>query len=76
MYRMPYTEVRLWHDYAAKHGGLPLQRVTTLLAHLCAMFNNANGGKAELRDFLPGLPASLPDEIDTADKLFEALGLT
>lgn len=72
---MPYTEVRLWHDYAAKHGGLPLQRIALLLGHLCAMFNNANGGKAELRDFLPGLPTSQPDVIDTADKLFEALGL-
>ena len=72
---MPTTEVGLWHDYAAKHGGLPLQRITTLLAHLATMFNHANGGKAELRDFLPGLPASQTDVIDTADKLFDALGL-
>lgn len=75
MKRLPQTEVDLWQQYAAKHGGLPLQRVNVLLAHLATMTNNAHGGKAELRDFLPGLPPSPPDEVDTADKFFAALGL-
>ena len=59
--RLPHTEVMQWHAYAARHGGLPLQRLNFLLASLCTMFSSANGGKAELRDFLPGLP-EVPDD--------------
>ena len=61
--RLPHTEVMQWHAYAAKHGGLPMQRLNILLAQLCHMFNHINGGKAELRDFLPGLPEpEIPDD--------------
>ena len=66
--RMSHTEAMQWHAYALKHGGLPLQRLNYLLGTLCCMFNGANGGKATLNDFLPGLPT--PEISDDAS--FEA----
>jgi len=54
--RMTYREALQWFAYRAKHGGVGASRMTYLLGCLATMTNNAAGGKAELHDFLPGLP--------------------
>lgn len=70
--RLSYPEACQWLEYRQKHGGIGHARTHHLLATLCAMFNNANGGKADLSDFLPGLPA-LPEpkplEIDNIEQM-------
>jgi hypothetical protein len=63
---MSYTEAQQWFAYRQKHGGIGEARTAYLLAALCTMTNNAAGGKAELHDFLPGLPAPEPEVIDDA----------
>ena len=62
--RMTYREALQWFAYRAKHGGIGEARTAYLLACLATMTNNAAGGKAELHDFLPGLPRRdvSPDE--------------
>lgn len=72
--RMSHTEAMLWHAYARKHGGLPLQRLNFLLASLCTMFSGANGGKATLQDFLPGLPAlPEPEPVDELEAFLDEI---
>lgn len=71
---MTYHEAMQWHEYARKHGGLPLQRLNFLLASLCTMTNNAHGGKATLHDFLPGIPETEPETIEDAEQFMKALG--
>jgi hypothetical protein len=73
--RMTYTEALQWRAYARKQGGLPLSRLTFLLASLCTMFSNANGGKATLHDFLPEAPEPPDNTIQSAEQFFTALGL-
>lgn len=68
--RMSYGEAVKWFEYRHKYGGLPQQRTARLLGNLACMFNNANGGKAEIHDFLPELT---PAPIDNADDLWNAL---
>ncbi|MFT3850483.1 MAG: hypothetical protein QM739_17935 [Propionivibrio sp.] len=68
--RLPYQEVMQWRDYAQKHGGLPLTRLVTLMGTLCHMFNAANGGKANLHDFLPAVPdVEMDTEITDASQM-------
>ena len=54
--RMSYTEACDWFAYRKKHGGIGEARTHYLLACIATISNNAAGGKAELRDFLPGMP--------------------
>ena len=53
--------------YMQKHGGIGPARTNYLLATLATMTNNAHGGKAELSDFLPGLPTREPETVDDAE---------
>lgn len=54
---MSYAELVQWRRYAERHGGLPLPRLVYLLAALNTQTNNAHGGTAQLRDFMPAAPA-------------------
>ena len=65
---MTYVEAMQWHEYRRKHGGIGEERTAYLLACLCTMMNNANGGKADLHDFLPGIPAPEPAVINNAEE--------
>lgn len=51
--RLSYPEACQWLEYRQKYGGIGHARTHYLLATLCTMFNNANGGKARLSDFIP-----------------------
>lgn len=66
--RMTYSEALQWFAYRRKHGGIGEARTQYLLACIATMTNNAAGGKAELRDFLPGLPVPEAKVIDNADE--------
>jgi hypothetical protein len=69
--RLTYQEAMHWHEYRRKHGGIGESRTAYLLACIATILSNANGGKAKLQDFLPGLNKG----IDDAEQLYEALGL-
>ena len=62
-----------WFLYMQKHGGIGPARTHYLLAALATMTNNAHGGKAELSDFLPGLPAREPEVVDDAEQFMRLL---
>lgn len=47
---MSYGEALQWFDFIRRRG---LNHTDRLLATLCMQVNNALGGKAKLRDFLP-----------------------
>ncbi|UCV27010.1 phage tail assembly protein T [Ferribacterium limneticum] len=67
--RMTYSEACLWMEYRRKHGGIGQARLAYLLACLATMFNRANGGEAQLHDFLPGVPEQKPVEIIDAEQM-------
>lgn len=51
---MSYAEVLSWVAYRDKHGSLnPMRRGELSAAIIALQVNRANGGKAELIDFMP-----------------------
>ena len=66
---MSYREAMHWFLYMKKHGGIGPTRTNYLLATIATMTNNAHGGKAELSDFLPALPAAEPEVISDAEQM-------
>ena len=72
--RLTFREAKIWFEYRAKHGGFIEPRLAFLLSALNLMTNNAHGGKATLRDFLPSLPEEQDIVIEDADQFMQYLG--
>lgn len=70
---MSYKEARQWMAYRSKHGGIGGARLAYLAGLQCTMYSNAHGGKATLRDFLPGLPEQ-DIVIENADQWMQLIG--
>lgn len=54
--RLSYAEALQWFEYRQKHGSFGEPRTAYLLGQIAVMLNRAHGGKANLHDFLPGIP--------------------
>lgn len=52
--KMPLSEFRLWLAYRKKYGPMhPVRRFDAGPAIVAAMINNAHGGKAKPKNFMP-----------------------
>lgn len=75
--RMSYVEARTWFAYIKKHGSLNVGRkieaaIEYHLAQLCMVVNRSQGGKAEMKDFMPSVRKQQEAET-TPEALFAEL---
>lgn len=65
-----------WARYLRKTGTINLgKRLERGFALIATTFINANGGKAEMADFMPHLPKHIEVEDDTPLGIHEAFGM-
>lgn len=73
---MSYVEARTWFAYIRKYGPLNVGRklesaIEYHLAQLCMVVNRSQGGKSEMKDFMPSMRK--PQETETTPEALFAM---